>query len=141
MVTYDYSSEPARTRGIPRPALHRSTGLMGEANEGPAKVSNIQAQLGRRPIFAAGNSGGDRQMLEWAVGGEMPGLALLVDHDDDAREFRYVGEAETFSDAEPIMDVGRRQGWTVVSMAADWVTVFPEAHRDVLPARSTLSSA
>ena len=36
------------------------------ANEGAAKVSDIQTQLGRRPILAAGNSGGDRQMLEWA---------------------------------------------------------------------------
>jgi phosphoglycolate phosphatase-like HAD superfamily hydrolase len=141
MVTYDYSADSARTGDIPRPDLHRSTGLIGEANEGPAKVSNIQAQLGRRPIFAAGNSGGDRQMLEWAVGGEIPGLALLVDHDDDAREFRYLSEAETFSEAEPITDVGRRQGWTVVSMADDWATVFPEADRDVLPAPSTLSTA
>jgi hypothetical protein len=76
--------------------------MTGEANEGAAKVSNIQAQLGRRPILAAWSSGGDRQMLEWAVGGEGP----------------------TFAEPEPITEVGARQGWSVVSMADDWATVF-----------------
>ena len=94
------------------------------ANEGAAKVSNIQSQLGRRPLLAAGNSGGDREMLEWAAAGDGPTLALLVDHDDAAREFSYVSKAETFAEPEPITDVGARLGWTVVSMADDWETVF-----------------
>jgi hypothetical protein len=126
-VTYTYSAEPNGPNGIPRPVLRRSTGVAGEANEGAAKVSNIQAQLGRRPLFAAGNSAGDRQMLEWAAAGPAPSTALLVDHDDDAREFRYASTPETFSESEPITEVGRREGWTVVSMATDWVTVFDEA--------------
>src|ERR1700719_3613948 len=50
-----------------RPVLRRTATMLGEANEGPAKVTNIQTQLGRRPILAAGNSGGDREMLEWAL--------------------------------------------------------------------------
>jgi hypothetical protein len=124
MVTYAYSAEPADTDGIPRPVLRRTTGLTGEANEGAAKVSSIQAQLGRRPILAAGNSGGDRQMLEWAAAGPGPTLALLIDHDDADREFRYVGSAETFAEPEPITEVATRQGWTMVSMANDWATVF-----------------
>ena len=90
LVTYEYSAEPDEAGGPPRPVLRRTTAVTGEANEGAAKVSNIQAQLGRRPILAAGNSGGDREMLEWAAAGEGPTLALLVDHDDDEREFRYV---------------------------------------------------
>jgi hypothetical protein len=92
-----------------------------------AKVSNIQTQLGRRPRLAGGNSGGDREMLEWACAAGEPCLALLVDHDDEEREFRYVSTAQTFTEAEPITDVGRRLGWTVVSMAHDWETVFPLA--------------
>jgi len=124
MVTYAYSAAPAGSDGIPLPLLRRTTGLTGEANEGATKVSNIQAQLGRRPILAAGNSGGDRQMLEWAAGGDGPTVALLVDHDDEQREFSYVSSAETFAEPEPITEVGARQGWTVVSMANDWATVF-----------------
>ena len=106
------------------PSLARSTRLVGGANEGQVKVSNIQTQLGRRPILAVGNSGGDREMLAWAAAGEGPTLAVLIDHDDADREFSYVSTAETFQEPEPITDVAARLGWTVVSMADDWDTVF-----------------
>jgi phosphoserine phosphatase len=107
-----------------RIVLRRGSHPEGPANEGAAKVAMIQAHLGRRPILAAGNSGGDREMLEWALSGTTPGLALLIDHDDDQREFRYTSTAATFAEPEPVTGVGRRLGWTVVSMAADWEEVF-----------------
>jgi hypothetical protein len=107
------------------PALLRTGRISGAANEGPAKVANIQTQLGRRPVLAAGNSGGDREMLEWACAGDQPCLALLVDHDDEEREFRYVSTAQTFAEAEPITDVARRLGWAVLSMERDWASIFP----------------
>lgn len=108
-----------------RPRLRRTVSLMGDANEGEAKVQHIQSQLGRGPIFAAGNSGGDREMLEWATAGRYPGLAVLVDHDDADREFAYESRAATFAESEPITDVARRLGWLTVSMRDDWSTVFP----------------
>ena len=61
-----YELEPGRGRG---PRLLRTGRPAAAANEGAAKVSNIQSQLGRRPILVAGNSGGDREMLEWAASG------------------------------------------------------------------------
>ena len=121
LIEYDYTDDDDH------PVLRRSTSLLGAANEGAAKVSNIQTQLGRRPILAAGNSGGDREMLEWAAAGEGPTLALLVNHDDGTREFSYLSTAQTFTEAEPITAVGERLGWTVVSMAEDWTSVFPPA--------------
>lgn len=110
--------------GDGRPELHRSAALTGTANEGGAKVAHIQSQLGRPPLIAIGNSGGDREMLEWAQAHPRGGLALLVDHDDTEREFAYASEAATFADDEPILEVAARLGWTVVSMANDWDTVF-----------------
>jgi phosphoserine phosphatase len=121
LVDYDVVRRPDGSL-----APRRTARVLGSANEGAAKVANIQTQLGRRPVLAAGNSGGDREMLEWACAGGSPCLALLVDHDDDDREFRYVSSAQTFAEPEPITDVGARLGWTVVSMARDWATVFPE---------------
>ena len=120
LITYAYSRDEQG-----RPALRRSAQLDGRPNEGEVKVSNIQAQLGRAPVLAAGNSGGDREMLEWAVGADGPSLALLVDHDDAEREFRHLSTAETFDEPEPVTDVARRLGWTVASMRRDWGTVFP----------------
>ena len=107
------------------PELRRTAVVDGEANEGAAKVSNIQSQLGRRPLLAAGNSGGDREMLEWA-GAAPGGLALLVDHDDSDREFAYRSLAVTVAEPEPITAVAERGGWTVASMARDWAVVFDE---------------
>jgi phosphoserine phosphatase len=122
LIEYDYARGDD---GAPR--LLRSGRVDGLADEGPAKVSHIQSQLGRRPLLAAGNSGGDREMLEWAAAGDGPTLALLVDHDDAEREFSYVSTAGTFTEPEPITDVGARLGWAVVSMSEDWETVFAPA--------------
>jgi len=120
LIGYDVSRD-----GEGPPVIRRTSGLLGVANEGSAKVANIQTQLGRRPILAAGNSGGDREMLEWAQAAGSPSLALLIDHDDAEREFHYTSTAQTFAETEPITDVGARLGWTVVSMARDWGVVFP----------------
>jgi phosphoserine phosphatase len=119
LVSYEF----VRREGAP--VLVRTGSLQGEANEGPAKVSNIQAHLGRRPIFAAGNSAGDKEMLEYATAGDDPGLALLVDHDDADREYAYASEAGTFAASEPIRETARKQSWTIVSMQADWAHIFP----------------
>lgn len=120
LIAYDFTRDPSD-----RPMLHRTSGVLGEVNEGAAKVTNIQTQLGRRPILAAGNSSGDREMLEWACAADEPCLALLIDHDDAEREFAYASKAETLGDTEAIADLANRLGWIVVSMAADWDAVFP----------------
>jgi phosphoglycolate phosphatase-like HAD superfamily hydrolase len=121
LIDYEFTRD-----GEQRPVLRRTATMLGTANEGPAKVTNIQTQLGRRPILAAGNSGGDREMLEWALAAEGPSLALLIDHDDAKREFQYISTPGTVVETEPITDAGARLGWTIVSMAQDWDVVFPQ---------------
>jgi phosphoserine phosphatase len=109
-----------------RVVLVRQSKLLGSPNEGEPKPINIQAHIGRRPIFAAGNSAGDREMLEYATTGEHPSLAIVVDHDDEEREYAYAGKAVTNPDAEAIADTAARFGWTVVSMREDWGRIFAE---------------
>lgn len=120
LIAYDFERDP---RG--RPRLRRTGAILGAANEGPAKVTNIQTQLGRRPILAAGNSSGDREMLEWATATDRPSLALLIEHDDAGREHSYAGGAETLTETEPITETAARHGWGIVSISNDWETVFP----------------
>jgi hypothetical protein len=108
-----------------RPIVRRTSEQMSRANEGAAKVENIQGQTGRPPLFAAGNSGGDREMLEWAQANPHGGFALLVDHDDAAREFAYRGTSLSLVESEPVDEVAARLGWCTVSMRDDWTTVFP----------------
>lgn len=119
LIVYDYERDRENI-----PGLLRTSELQGRPNEGPEKVANIQTQLGRRPIIAFGNSGGDREMLEWAAGSQ--GLAVLVDHDDAEREYSYRSEAVSVAEERPITDIAADLGWTVVSMANDWETIFPE---------------
>lgn len=110
-----------------RSELRRTAHVLGDANEGPAKVTNIQTQLGRRPVFAAGNSLGDAEMLDWSIDGSHPGLALLLDHDDAQREFAYVSVSGTLEETRSVTDLGRERGWSIVSMATEWSEVFPPA--------------
>jgi phosphoserine phosphatase len=106
------------------PTLHRTSTVSGLVNEGMAKVSQIQMSLGRRPIFAAGNSRGDLEMLEYARTADGPSLALLVDHDDADREYAYDSHAATVAETSPLLDIARTSGWLVVSMRSDWSVVF-----------------
>jgi len=109
-----------------RIVLVREAKVLGSPNEGPPKPVNIQAHIGKRPILAAGNSAGDREMLEYVTTGRLPSLAIVIDHDDAEREYAYAGNAVTDPDAEPIGDTAARLGWTVVSMRDDWARVFAD---------------
>jgi phosphoserine phosphatase len=87
-------------------------------DDGPVKPVRIWSRIGRRPILAAGNSNGDVPMLRFATHPSHPSLALLVDHDDEEREFAYR------AGAEKSIEAAQKHGWTVVSVKDDWTTVF-----------------
>ena len=87
-------------------------------NDGPVKAVRIWGRVGRRPIFAAGNSNGDIEMLEYACAGTGPSLGMLVRHDDAEREFDYTAGADN------ALGLAAERGWAVASMRDDWTTVF-----------------
>jgi phosphoglycolate phosphatase-like HAD superfamily hydrolase len=58
-------------------------------DDGPGKPVGINRFIGRRPIFAFGNSDGDLQMLQWTAVREGPRFAGLVHHTDAEREYAY----------------------------------------------------
>lgn len=87
-------------------------------DDGPAKPVRIWSRIGRRPIFAAGNSNGDIPMLHYCAGQVRPAFSLLLKHDDDQREYAYV------AGAEESLKRAQQGGWTVASMKNDWKEVF-----------------
>jgi phosphoglycolate phosphatase-like HAD superfamily hydrolase len=89
-------------------------------DDGPIKPVRIWSRIGRRPIFAAGNSNGDIEMLQFSQAGTLPSLQLMVLHDDADREFDYV------AGAEKALDLAKAHGWVVPSMKNDWTTVFAD---------------
>ena len=95
-------------------------GAMDFFDDGPEKPIRIWSRIGRRPILAFGNSNGDVPMLAYSGTESVPGLRLLLLHDDAGREFDYV------AGAEQALDIAAQQNWTVVSMKNDWNTVFAD---------------
>jgi phosphoserine phosphatase len=108
------------------PLLRRTRERFGDPHEGAAKIATIQRLAGRRPILAAGNSGGDWEMLEYTVATDVPTLALLIEHDDAEREFAYGNAVDTPFGTEPLVTAARREGWSIVSMREDWSTLFAD---------------
>jgi phosphoserine phosphatase len=89
-------------------------------DDGPQKPVRIWSRVGRRPLLAAGNSNGDIPMLDFAHHDDRPFLPLLVLHDDADREFAYA------AGAEHALERADSNAWTVISVKADWATVFAD---------------
>ena len=99
------------------------------------KPVGIQSHIGRRPVFAAGNSDGDFQMLEWTTAGQGPRFGLIVHHTDAAREVAYDRQSHIGKLARGL-DEAPKRGWLVVDMQADWAAIYPgDAAPVAAPAR------
>jgi hypothetical protein len=116
---YDKDGKPFLTKN---PKL-----LLNDDNAG--KVEGIHMTIGRRPYAAFGNSIGDREMLEWTAAGAGARLAMLVLHDDAAREYAY-GPLRGLPDPKlgdftlELYDAAKKNGWPVISMKNDWKHIF-----------------
>jgi phosphoglycolate phosphatase-like HAD superfamily hydrolase len=92
-------------------------------DDGPGKPSGINRFIGRRPIFAFGNSDGDQQMLEWTAAGHGARFMGLVHHTDAEREWAYDRKSR-IGKLDKALDEAQARGWTVVDMKQDWNKVF-----------------
>ena len=93
-------------------------------DDGPGKPVGINRFIGRRPIFAFGNSDGDLQMLQWTVAGSGARFAGLVHHTDAEREYAYDRNSKV-GKLDKALDEATAKHWTVVDMKRDWKVVFP----------------
>lgn len=90
-------------------------------DDGPEKPVNIQLHIGKPPVFAAGNSNGDLQMLKYSDDNNKHGksLEIVVHHDDAAREYSYDGGAEK------VLQEAKNRNWVIISMANDFRQIYP----------------
>jgi phosphoserine phosphatase len=111
-----------------KPALMREPKVFF-IDDGAGKPIGINLFIGKRPYAAFGNSGGDREMLEWTGAGKGKRLMMLVLHDDALREYAY-GPARGLPDTrvgtfpQALAEEAKKQGWVVISMKNDWKTIF-----------------
>lgn len=88
------------------------------------KPLGIHEHIGRRPIFAAGNSDGDFQMLEWTTSADGPRFGLIIHHTDAEREFAYDRQSH-IGQLNKALDEAPQRKWRLVDMKNDWKVIYP----------------
>ena len=106
-----------------KPELMKEPGIEF-VNDGPGKPVGINRFIGRRPLFAFGNSDGDLEMLQWTAASSGARFMGLVHHTDAEREFAY-DRKSSFGRLDKALDEASAKGWCVVDMKTDWRQVFP----------------
>ncbi|MEQ1941926.1 HAD family hydrolase [Mesorhizobium sp. VNQ89] len=107
-----------------KPQVMKDPGIAFIDDKG-GKPVGIERNIGKRPIFVAGNSDGDLAMLQWSTAGEGPRFGMIVHHTDAAREWTYDRESH-IGQLSAALDQAPAAGWLVVDMAKDWATIYPE---------------
>jgi hypothetical protein len=92
-------------------------------DDGPGKPVGINRFIGRRPIFAFGNSDGDQQMLEWTAAGRGARFMGLVHHTDAEREWAY-DRKSSVGRLDQAWNEAIKRSWTVANMKTEWKKIF-----------------
>ncbi|WP_299660517.1 HAD family hydrolase [uncultured Ruegeria sp.] len=117
-TTYDISD------GVP--VINKAPGI-AFIDDKEGKPINIERTIGKRPIFAGGNSDGDFAMLEWTTAGDGPRMGILIHHTDANREWAYDRESPIGRLVDGL-DKGPDMGWVIVDMANDWSRIYTGAN-------------
>ncbi|WP_303746492.1 HAD family hydrolase [Stenotrophomonas pigmentata] len=98
---------------------------LGLLDDHAGKPVAIQRFIGRRPLFAFGNSDGDLEMLQWTSAGQGPRFAGLVHHTDAEREWAYDRHSK-IGTLDKALDAAATGKWVVVDMKNEWKRVYPD---------------
>ena len=88
------------------------------------KPVGIYRNIGKRPVFAGGNSDGDYQMLQYTSTGKGARFGLIVHHTDSVREVAYDRESH-IGQLNKGLDDAAKYNWLIVDMAKDWKVIYP----------------
>ncbi|NQT77090.1 MAG: haloacid dehalogenase-like hydrolase [Bacteroidetes bacterium] len=114
---YDYNSGNPVIRRLPE---------IDFIDDKEGKPEGINKFIGRKPVFASGNSDGDLQMLRWAASNNLKSFMLYVHHTDSIREWAYDRESH-IGRLDIGLDEANEKGWTVIDMKKDWKVIYPFA--------------
>ncbi|MFV0571559.1 MAG: HAD family hydrolase [Xanthomarina gelatinilytica] len=88
------------------------------------KPVGINRFIGRKPVFAAGNSDGDLQMMQWTDSNTYKSFQLYLHHTDADREWAYDRESH-IGQFNKGLDEALEKEWTIIDMKNDWKTIYP----------------
>ena len=112
---YDYNDGNPVIRRLPE---------LNFIDDKEGKPEGINQHIGRKPVFASGNSDGDLQMLRWTDSNTYPSFQLYLHHTDTEREWAY-DRKSSIGRLDKGLDEANEKGWTVIDMQNDWKVVFP----------------
>ena len=84
----------------------------------------INRFIGRRAVFAFGNSDGDQQMLEWTAAGADARFMGLVHHTDAVRGYAY-DRHSVVGRLDKAWNEAVHRHWVIVDMKNDWKVIYP----------------
>ncbi len=114
-TVFEYSDGEAVIRRLPE---------LDFIDDKEGKPIGIHKFIGKKPIFASGNSDGDLQMLQYTDSNELPSFQLYLHHTDAEREWAYDRESH-IGRLDKGLDEASAKGWTVIDMKQDWKVVYP----------------
>jgi len=102
-------------------------GQLTQKNLKMNKVVAIEHEIGKQPVLAFGNSGGDTSMLNYAItGNKYKSLAFFVICDDTERELGNIDKANKS------IKLADSNGWIKISMKNDFKTIYgDDVERDI----------
>lgn len=102
----------------------KKTGELNFIDDHEGKPVMINQVIGKKPVFCAGNSDGDLEMMQWTATNSYKIFNLLVHHTDAEREFAY-DRNSSMGRLDKALDEAQKNSWTVVDIKNDWKTIYP----------------
>jgi hypothetical protein len=112
---YDYNDGNPVIRRLPE---------LNFIDDKEGKPEGINQYIGKKPVFASGNSDGDLQMLRWTDSNTYNSFQLYLHHTDAGREWAYDRES-SIGRLDKGLDEANEKAWTVIDMKNDWKVVYP----------------
>lgn len=112
---YDYNNGSPVIRRLPK---------IDFIDDKAGKPIGIHKFIGKKPVFASGNSDGDLQMLQWTDSNTYKSFQLYLHHTDADREWAYDRES-SIGRLDKGLDEANEKGWTVIDMKNDWNVIYP----------------
>jgi len=114
-TTFDYNNGNPKIARLPE---------MEFIDDKEGKPLAIQKIIGKKPVFASGNSDGDLQMLQWTASNSYKSFMLYLHHTDSVREWAYDRNSH-IGRLDKGLDEANEKGWTVIDMKKDWEIIYP----------------
>lgn len=114
-IVYEVKNDTPRLNRLPE------LNFLDDKEGKPVAINQV---IGRRPVFTAGNSDGDYQMLQWTSSSGAPHFGMIIHHTDSLREWKY-DRNSSIGKLDKGLDDAAKYGWVIVDMKNDWNVIYP----------------